>query len=223
MASTLTEHLSQTKSTSGVSEAAYDAFLSGPVSKWASWAIWGDKVDDLSVFDIAGRPWERLRSDVLILGGNTGLVGDGEMKRCGNFHTAGHSPDGKLRNSLRGTPLEGAFLSDVVKDYPTKDSGPLKRDIKNGAFDIRAHVVDPLLDELELLGSPDEVIVLLLGKETVNVWDAVMSHDAVPQSLLSRLTVVTGLPHHSKAGALAQPVQDLLASPLQPHPAAVAG
>lgn len=213
----LAEHLSKTRKVGGLPETTYKAFLAEDASRWGSWAIWGESTGDLSVFDPFLRPWERLRSDVFVMGGNTGVVGKGGMPRSGNFHTPGHRPDGKLRNALSGTPLEGAFLSDVVKDYPTKDSAPLRRDIKNGVLDIVRHVVDPLEHELELLGSPQEVIVVLLGDETTKVWDTVMSHENVPHSLLDRLTVITGLPHHSKAAPLKEPVQELLMRPIQRH------
>ena len=214
---TVAERLAESKAASGVSESAYRRFLDGDVSLWSSWALWGSETADLSVFDAENRPWERLRSDVFLMGGNTGLFGDGAMKRCGNFHTAGHPGDGKLRNTVPGTPFEGSFLTDVVKDFPTSDSGPLLRAIRSGDVDVQKHVVEPLELELDTVCAPDDVVVVLLGKGTVRVWDAVVSRGVFPSSLLNRLTVLAELPHHTAPVSFKTVLQEFLDAPLTPH------
>lgn len=146
------------------------------------------------------------------MGGNTGKLGPEGLGKFENFHAKGHGGDGSLRNALAGGPLEGAYLTDIVKDYPTTDSGPLLKAIAAGDVDIHKHVVEPLQEELRLLNSPEKVTVILLGASTVEVWDAVSRH--LPDDVASQLTVLKGVRHHSASGSPLETLTAVLAAPL---------
>ncbi len=215
MSQTVAEYLAETKASGAVSEEVFRAYANSDVSSYSSWAIWGKTTSDLTVFDVENEPWERLRSDVFIMGGNTGKLDKGKLTRFQNFHAEGHSPDGRLRTAVTGTLLEGAFLSDVVKDYPTADSGPLLKAIGAGDVDITKHVVGPLQEELRLLNSPEKLVLVLLGGTTVDVWDAVSPH--LPADVTQRLTVLKGMRHHSANGTPRTSLETLLAAPVDDH------
>lgn len=214
MTQTVAEYLAETKASGAVSEELFRAYADSDVSKFSSWGIWGKTIGDLSVFDTEHKPWERLRSDVLLMGGNAGKSKDGkELKKFENFHTAGHAPDGILRSALAGLPIEGAYLSDIVKGAPTKDAPELLRALSNGDVEFPSKVVGPLRAELEVLEMPERVLVILLGDKTVTVWDKVYPH--LPPELASRLTVVTGVRHHSGGGSPRATLEALLADRLE--------
>lgn len=87
----------------------------------ASWAVWGNENDDLTIFEDSAVISPRLRKDVVLIGANFGLGGDeGEFSPFKNFHARKSGGDSKLRKAIMGTALEGAFLTDIVKDYPAE-------------------------------------------------------------------------------------------------------
>ena len=209
---TVAEHLAETRASGAMTEEGFRAYAGSDVSNYSSWAIWGKTTSDLRVFDVENKPWERLRSDVFFMGGNTGKLGPEGLGKFQNFHAQGHGGDGSLRNALAGGPVEGAYLTDIVKDYPTTDSGPLLKAIAAGDVDIPKHAVLPLQEELRLLNSPEKVTVILLGASTVEVWDAVSRH--LPDDVASRLTVLKGVRHHSASGSPLETLTAVLAAPL---------
>lgn len=179
------------------------------LSRFASWAVWGAETSDPSVFD-EPRIWERLRKDVFLVGGNTGLFKGGRPAHFSNFHTKGHGGDTKLMRAIRGTALEGAYLTDVVKDYPTKDSGALVRDIKLGKVALQTHVIGHLQQELDLLGAPADLVLVLMGKGTATVWDTVAGHPDFPSDLVSNFKVVRGISHYTSRTDFAEEIRRVL-------------
>jgi hypothetical protein len=107
----------------------------------ASWALWGATTGDLSLFQDSRSIAPRLRKDVVLIGANFGLGGEAEdFKPFQNFHASTSGGDTKFRRGLTGTVLEGAFLTDLVKDYPTKYANGLKAEIKTGRLDTNRYV-----------------------------------------------------------------------------------
>lgn len=95
----------------------------------------------------------RLRKDIVLIGANFGLGKDGDdFASFQNFHSPTSGGDTKLRNGVRGTVLEGAFLTDLVKDYPTKYAGGLAKEIRSGALDTDRDVRSGFEAEQEALG-----------------------------------------------------------------------
>jgi hypothetical protein len=217
MTQTVAEYLAETKASGTVSEEVFRAYADSDVSDYSSWGVWGKTTFHLTVFSPGNRPWEGLRSDVFLMGGNTGLLTNGALKKFANFHAEERPADSKLKQAVRETPLAGAFMSDIVKNAPTKNAGGLLEHIEAGEVSIVEQVVAPLQSELDLLQCPERVTVVVLGKDTVKVWDRVMSQREVPDELLTRLNVLTGLDHHTAFSNLKGQIQDLLHAPMQPH------
>jgi hypothetical protein len=183
------------------------------LSECASWAVWGEKTGDLTVFDEPDVV-SRLRKDVFLLGGNLGVSKGGRTSNFSNFHTAGHRGDTRLRKAITGTVLEGAYMTDVVKNYPTTDATKLQRAIRAGDLNIAAHVVGPLRDELDKLSPPSDVIFIVLGKGTAKVWDAVVSHPDFDSAAIGGVRVVTDVPHYTAPVKFAEKIREVLARPL---------
>lgn len=206
-----------------VSIAEFEA--SKGVGTAASWAVWGDKVGDLSVFDDSEAVVRRLRKDVVLIGANFGASGDGgEFATFKNFHARSSGGDSKLRNGVQGTVLEGAFLTDLVKDYPTKDASGLIADIKTGKLAPKEHVLEGFEAEQEALGLDRDTLYVPIGGTTRELWDFLVSEGYIPETQrvfhraygggsLYRGKPVVNLRHYSSAVNMVEAVEALLSQP----------
>lgn len=224
---TLNDHLIANRS--GVSVAEFEASKElGPskgVGGAASWAVWGEETGDLTIFEDSAAVSPRLRKDVVLIGANFGLAGDpGEFPTFKNFHGEKLGPDSKLRNALTGTALEGAFLTDIVKEYPTKDASGLAAEIKSGKLDIDRHVLSGFKAEQEALGLSLETLYIPMGNTTRELWDLLVDRGVIPaeQRVFHRFyggeslfmgKPVQNLRHYSGAVNMAEAVRVLLAQP----------
>ena len=124
----------------------------------------GKENDDLTIFEDSAAISPRLRKDVVLIGANFGLGGDdGEFPPFKNFHARKSGGDSKLRKALTGTALEGAFLTDIVKDYPTKDAKGLPAEIMSGKLDTNRYVLSGFKAEQEALGLSRETLYIPMG------------------------------------------------------------
>ena len=135
-------------------------------SSWAVWADEGDKyssnMEDLSIFD------EETILDVL--NPNIVLVGyshsaDGEiksMKSFENFHSSG--PIYKLRFALKGTPLWGAYMTDIIKTIAHAKIPEVEKILKENPGE-EEHNIDLFLEELKEL-KVEKPILVALGADT---------------------------------------------------------
>lgn len=224
---TLNDHLIVNRS--GVSVAEFEASKElGPsegVGGAASWAVWGEETGDLTIFEDSAAITPLLRKDVVLVGANFGLAGDpGEFPTFKNFHGEKLGPDTKLRKALTGTALEGAFLTDIVKDYPTKDASGLAAEIKSGKLDIGRHVLSGFKAEQEALGLSLDTLYIPMGNTTRELWDLLVDRGVIPaeQRVFHRLyggeslfmgKPVRNLRHYSGAVNMAEAVRALLAQP----------
>lgn len=223
---TLGEHLSTPVA---VSVAEYEASQCLNPRQGASWAVWGERTGDLSVFDDASLIAPRLRKDVVLIGANFGLdKGDaGGFRPFQNFHSAKSGGDTKLRNGVTGTVLEGAFLTDLVKDYPTKYANGLAKAIRNGSLDTRRHVRSGFEAEQKALGLDVDTLYIPVGATTRTLWDLLVTRGVIPaeQRVFHRHfgagplfagKPVTNLRHYSGSVNMVAAVQALLAQVAQP-------
>ena len=102
-------------------------FIKEKYGHCASWAIWkevGEKaksnMGDLNVLDPQQNPdvLSELKPDVVFVGLNVSRdIGDFEP--FSNFHpTYSTAHDYKTRFALKGTEFWGAYMTDIIKDYP---------------------------------------------------------------------------------------------------------
>ena len=223
---TLGEHLSTPVA---VSVAEYEASRRLDSRQCASWAVWGTTTGDLSIFDDAERIVPRLRKDVVLIGANFGLdKGDaGGFRPFQNFHSAKSGGDTKLRNGVTGTVLEGAFLTDLVKDYPTKYANGLAQKIRSGSLDTDRHVRSGFEAEQEALGLDVDTLYVPVGASTRTLWDLLVKRGVIPaeQRVFHRNfgagplfagKPVTNLRHYSGSVNMVAAVEALLAQVAQP-------
>ena len=229
MASTLASLGDHLSAPVAVSVAEYEASRRLDSRQGASWAVWGTTTGDLSIFDDAERVVPRLRKDVVLIGANFGLdKGDaGGFRPFQNFHSAKSGGDTKLRNGVTGTVLEGAFLTDLVKDYPTKYANGLAQEIRTGSLDTERHVRSGFKAEQEALGLDVDTLYIPVGATTRALWDLLVTRGVIPaeQRVFHRRfgagplfagKPVTNLRHYSGSVNMVAAVEALLAQVAQP-------
>lgn len=131
----------------------------------ASWAVWADvgetptsNMGDLTVFDIEKNP-----SLLSILNPNVVLVGlnfskDVKLETFANFHAGGSAKDFKTRYALKGTDCWGAYMTDILKDYPEMDSTKVDKYLSDNP-DFEKQNVESFHQELEDIGSENPKLV----------------------------------------------------------------
>ena len=181
MTKTLGQELAQFKLT--VTPDQYAASRALPARQGGSWALWGSTTSDLSVFDDDAAAAARLRRDVVLIGANFGLGGDaGVFRPFQNFHASSSGGDSKLRGALAGSVLEGAFLTDLVKDYPTKYANGLAGEIRRGELDVETFVAKGFRAEQASLGLDCETLYIPIGGRTRELWDRLVRRGVIPEA-----------------------------------------
>lgn len=136
--------------------------------EYASWALWQPStsdnkranIGDMSVFDDPDL-LDKCHTNIVLVGINAsvhperqdGYTGDWQM-----FHsdyTGGY--DYRLRTLTKDTPLEGSYMTDMVKDYPEAKSKMVKDRIKDEPEWFEANL-KKLRDELALMDNAPTLI-----------------------------------------------------------------
>ena len=153
----------------------------------SSWAVWADslgkpkdKVGDLRLFDIEknNHMLELLHSKFVLVGLN--ISSRSIQFPLGNFHdNRSMSQDYKIRYALKGTPLWGSYMTDIVKDFQQKASGKMMSYLRKNkdfeeknveVFRVELNDLDCEKPTLVAFGNDAyKVIVRNLGKE-FEVW-----------------------------------------------------
>ena len=103
----------------------------------ASWAIWAHEdeepksnMGDLTVLDpeINKNLLSELNPNVVLVGLN--FSEDVNHKPFENFHAGGKFTDFKTRYALRDSPYWGGYMTDIMKDYPEKESDKIAEYLK---------------------------------------------------------------------------------------------
>lgn len=151
-----------------ISPETYEA-LRAEYGDHASWAVWtmpdkGPKSNtgDLSAFsspDIC----HVLNNDYVLVALNRAVHGDGSQTSCrtwGNFHSEDNrrQNDYKLRHALAGTPIWGAYITDILEMEETDSSCVMKR-VKNEPEWVMENV-QRLRHELSLLGGKPVLVAV---------------------------------------------------------------
>ena len=139
---------------------------------WGSWAVWVDEGDtpkshigDLSIFN-SDAVLELLSSEVVLVGLNISR-NDIDLPWA-NFHSSkSKAQEYKLRYALKGTPLWGAYMTDIIKDFDEIDSRKVMAYLKQNPSFERENI-ERFLDELRDIGSSKPAIVAL-GNATYEI------------------------------------------------------
>jgi len=108
----------------------------GKVASWAVWVKAGNKpksnISDMGIFDVRKNPstLEILRTDVVMVALN--FSRDVEMKDPFlNFHDSNpYGQDYKIRFAFEETDFYGAYMIDIIKDFPTVSSKDVLKFLK---------------------------------------------------------------------------------------------
>ncbi|MDC1495569.1 hypothetical protein N8367_03995 [Amylibacter sp.] len=114
----------------------------GAHTSWALWTPQGVKaksnVGDLSIFndeDKISNTLHKLNPNIILAGLNaaSGKVEEAvDLKPFANFHSSyAAATDYKIRYATAGTALEGAFMTDVIKDHVETNSNIVNKSLKN--------------------------------------------------------------------------------------------
>lgn len=133
----------------------------------ASWAIWADSqssdTSDISMFE-----GDSLVDSIKIMNTRFVFVAlniSGPIDVCkpfGNFH--GGKRDFMLRDAIKDTVLEGAYMTDIIKFHPDKNASSVTRYFKNNPEKLAEHF-NTFIDEIDLLGASRDSVLIALGND----------------------------------------------------------
>jgi hypothetical protein len=149
----------------------------GRVASWAVWDQVGEKpksnISNMGIFDVSARGeiLNVLRTDIVFVALN--FSRDVEMQEPFlNFHDANpYGQDYKLRHALVGTDFYGAYMTDLVKDFPQISSKDVMKHLKENPCEIMKQI-DSFKDEMKFIGA-EKPTILALGR---NVYDLLKRH-----------------------------------------------
>ena len=147
----------------------------GMVTYWSSWAIWADQGDtpksnvgDLSVLDPNTNPklLPTLNPNIALVALN---IPRGDITLpFGNFHDArSEATDYKIRYATNDTPLWGAYMTDIIKDFEEKISGKVKSYLRENR-DFEKENVDFFVQELSDIGATNPTLIAF-GNESYDI------------------------------------------------------
>ena len=155
------------------------------VASWAAWSPQSDPkratsgVAELSHFDPINNPeiLSVLHARQILVGLNVSR-NPGALPWC-NFHSPnGRAKDHRLRHALKGTPLWGAYMTDVIKGHIQVDSGKMLAHVKANDELLERNIAD-LIDEIELVAD-DTPLLIAMGHTT---------HDLLQRKLAGRFPI----------------------------------
>jgi len=122
----------------------------------ASWAIWADSTggdtSDLSIFEDSSLSdsIKIMHTKFIFVALNISKPIDAN-RPFGNFH--GGRRDFMLRNAIKDTPLEGAYMTDIIKFHPDLHSSSVTKYFRF------------FLEEIKAVGALDDTTLVALGND----------------------------------------------------------
>ena len=150
-------------------------FIKSKYQYWSSWAIWADQGDtpksnvgDLSVLDPNTNPklLPTLNPNIALVALN---ISRGDITLpFGNFHDArSEATDYKIRYATNDTPLWGAYMTDIIKDFEEKISGKVKSYLRENR-NFEKENVDFFVQELSDIGATNPTLIAF-GNESYDI------------------------------------------------------
>ena len=129
----------------------------------ASWALWSDTNDgdtsDVSILDpnINDGLFQQLHTNYVLVALNI----SGQIKTpFGNFH--GGKRDFMLRDAVKDTPLEGAYMTDLIKNYEEKNSSSVVHYFEKNTSQLQLQIA-AFHKELANVGANSSTVLIGLG------------------------------------------------------------
>ena len=153
-------------------------FIKNEYGLHASWAVWAEEADkpksnmgDLSVFDDENILQE-LNPNIVLVALNFSFSGVVQQP-FSNFHSSNpRAQDYKTRYAVKNTPFWGAYMTDIIKDFPEKESNNVMTYLKDNPS-IVADNIFSFEQELEDIGSIDPLLICF-GTDSFNILNKFM-------------------------------------------------
>lgn len=154
----------------------------GKVASWAVWEKAGEKpksnISNMDVFDLNKNPstLNVLRTDVVMVALN--FSREVEMHEPFlNFHDPNpHGQDYKIRFAFEGTEYYGAYMTDIIKDFPMLSSKDVLKHLKENPQEITRQI-NFFKDELDFIGA-NKPKILAFGKDAYKILNKHMDKNA---------------------------------------------
>jgi hypothetical protein len=137
----------------------------------SSWAIWAEETDtpksnmaDISFFDDESIV-EQLNPNNILVGLN---ISGYTPKSFENFHGKGGGAF-KIRYATKDTPLWGAYLTDIIKDYPEMESGNVMKYLRKNK-DFVLENVSSFREEIADIGAVNPTLYAF-GNDTHSILE----------------------------------------------------
>ena len=150
-------------------------FIKENYSQYASWAVWAEqeekpksKIGDLTILDpdINENLLSELNPEVVLVALNFSL--DVKHQPWGNFHSnRPHATDYKTRFALKDSALWGGYMTDIIKNYPEKESGNVSIYLKLHR-EFEQNNIKFFRKELKVIGANNPLLVAF-GNEVNDV------------------------------------------------------
>ena len=140
-------------------------FIKEKYGSVASWAIWAHEdeepksnMGDLTVLDpeINKNLLSELNPNVVLVALN--FSEDVNHKPFENFHAGGKFQDYKTRYALRDSPYWGGYMTDIIKDYPEKESDKIAEYLKTDKA-LEQSNIESFRQELRDIGAEKPTLV----------------------------------------------------------------
>lgn len=141
-------------------------FLKEKYGKHASWAIWAEagerpksNMGDMSVLDpnLHKDLLSKLNPEIILVALN--FAEDIDHEPWENFHKyRPQATDYKTRYAVKDTPLWGAYMTDILKDYPEKDSQKVNSHLKKHP-ELEQENITRFRKEIEDIGSIKPLLI----------------------------------------------------------------
>jgi len=131
-----------------------------------SFAIWSNKIDDVSIFEDE-KIIERIKENIILVGLN---ISEKIKNKFGNFHSKSkYSKDYKLRYAIEGTKIEGGYITDIIKSYEEKIGNNVIRYIKNNKEFLEKNIRS-FIEEIKELEN-EEVVIIAIGRKSKKILE----------------------------------------------------
>ena len=120
---------------------------------------------DLSVFDDENILQE-LNPNIVLVALNFSVAVADDWEPFQNFHGKGGGAY-KIRYAVKGTPFWGAYMTDIIKDFPEKESNNVMTYLKDNPSIVADNIIS-FEQELEDIGSIDPLLICF-GTDSFNI------------------------------------------------------
>ena len=162
------EEFGEKEMLNGISDLEYK-FENGKPINFASWGNWRTPDSKItSNLEFSNELLQGLQPNIVFCGLNVST--DVERGNWNNFHKKDDSGNSNLRDSIIGTRLRGAYLTDLIKFYLETAGGKVKNHFKNNKGELERHAewfVEEMIQLKEFFWKDNSklpLIIIVMGK-----------------------------------------------------------